>query len=407
MVVNLLSNAFKYTPPGRSIHLSLFYENSDVALQIRDTGIGISKDKQGRLFRRFESFNEDKSKPSTGIGLSIVKEMADRHRAVILFESEEKSGSTFTIVFKKGTAHFASDVTIDDSPGIVRLSEPKGDEEDMERIHSLGEEISDHPCVLIVEDDDDLRQFVRSILEGDYDVHEASDGKEGFEKALELIPDFIVSDIMMPEVDGIELLRKVRENIYTSHILFLLLTAKTTLDSKLEGFEYGADEYISKPFSVSYFKARVKNLLLRRGELQKYYRNRAVGRSKTLQDVNEDKNRAVNVKEITFIESINAFIKKHVGSNDFVIEDLAVEMGMSRTVFFKKLKGLTGLAPIEYVRDMLMRHAADLLENEDYSIKEVSYMVGMNDAKYFSKCFKKKFNMTPSEYRKKYTSMGT
>src|SRR5690554_388299 len=407
MVVNLLSNAFKYTPPGRSIHLSLFYENSDVALQIRDTGIGISKDKQGRLFRRFESFNEDKSKPSTGIGLSIVKEMADRHRAVILFESEEKSGSTFTIVFKKGTAHFASDVTIDDSPGIVRLSEPKGDEEDMERIHSLGEEISDHSCVLIVEDDDDLRQFVRSILEGDYDVHEASDGKEGFEKALELIPDFIVSDIMMPEVDGIELLRKVRENIYTSHILFLLLTAKTTLDSKLEGFEYGADEYISKPFSVSYFKARVKNLLLRRGELQKYYRNRAVGRSKTLQDVNEDKNRAVNVKEITFIESINAFIKKHVGSNDFVIEDLAVEMGMSRTVFFKKLKGLTGLAPIEYVRDMLMRHAADLLENEDYSIKEVSYMVGMNDAKYFSKCFKKKFNMTPSEYRKKYTSMGT
>lgn len=407
MVVNLLSNAFKYTPPGKSIHLSLFYENNDVALQIKDTGIGISKDKQGRLFRRFESFNEDKSKPSTGIGLSIVKEMADRHRAVIRVESEEKSGSSFTIFFKKGTVHFGSDVTIDDSPGIVRLSEPRGEAGDMERIHTLGEDISDHPCVLIVEDDDDLRQFVRSILESDYDVHEASNGKEGFEKALELIPDFIVSDIMMPEVDGIELLRKVRENIHTSHILFLLLTAKTTLDSKLEGFDQGADEYISKPFSVSYFKARVKNLLQRRGEMQKYYRSRGIGKSKALLKGKEDTDSAVNMKEIAFIESINTFIEEHVGNNDFVIEDLAVEMGMSRTVFFKKMKGLTGLAPIEYVRDILMQHAAYLLENADYTIKEVSYMVGMNDAKYFSRCFKKKFNLTPSEYKKKQVHMGS
>lgn len=408
MVVNLLSNAFKYTPPGKSIHLSLFDDNGEVALQVRDTGIGISKDKQGRLFRRFESFNEDKSKPSTGIGLSIVKELADRHGAKILVESEEKSGSSFTILFKKGTAHFGSDVTIDDSPVIVPLSEPKGETDVMDRTHTDYEEIRDHSCVLIVEDDDDLRQFVRSILESDYEVHEASNGKEGFEKALELIPDFIVSDIMMPEIDGIELLAKVRANIHTSHILFLLLTAKTTLDSKLEGFEQGADEYISKPFSVSYFKARVKNLLQRRGELQKYYRSRGIGKSKNaLLSGDDDTNRAVNGKEIAFIESINTFIKEHVGNNDFVIEDLAVEMGMSRTVFFKKLKGLTGLAPIEYIRDMLMQHAADLLENEDYSIKEVSYRVGMNDPKYFSKCFKKKFNMTPSEYKKYYANTGT
>ncbi|MEN6589306.1 MAG: response regulator, partial [Proteiniphilum sp.] len=264
------------------------------------------------------------------------------------------------------------------------------------------EQINDHPCVLVVEDDDDLRQFIRSILESEYEVHEASNGKEGFEKAMELIPDFIVSDIMMPEVDGIELLESVRKNIHTSHILFLLLTAKTTLDSKLEGFEQGADEYITKPFSVSYFKARVKNLLQRRSELQRYYRNLNHTSPVAFAQAKETKGTPVNEKELAFIRSVNTFIESHLGDNDFVIEDMAVEMGMSRTVFFKKLKGLTGLAPIEYVRDVLMQHAAEFLEQGDYAIKEVSYMVGMSDAKYFTKCFKKKFNMTPSEYKKIY-----
>jgi len=400
IVVNLLSNAFKYTPPGKIIHLSLFHDNGDVALQVRDTGIGISKDKQGRLFRRFESFNEDKSKPSTGIGLSIVKELADRHGAKILVESEEKYGSSFTIVFKKGTAHFGSDVTIDDSPRSWRVSGAQVEIEDADKSPCVYEEIGSHPCVLVVEDDADLRQFIRSILESDYVVYEASNGSEGFEKALELIPDFIVSDIMMPEIDGIELLAKVRANIHTSHILFLLLTAKTTLDSKLEGFEQGADEYISKPFSVSFFRAREKNLLQRRSELQQYYRNRNNTKPKIRSAENNRLLTPVSDKEMEFIGSVNSFIEDHLGTSDFVIEDLAVEMGMSRTVFFKKIKGLTGLAPIEYVRDILMQHAAELLENSDYSIKEISYRVGMNDPKYFAKCFKKKFNMTPSEYKK-------
>lgn len=407
IVVNLLSNAFKYTPAGKIIHLSLFDDNGDVALQVRDTGIGISKDKQGRLFRRFESFNEDKSKPSTGIGLSIVKELADRHGAKILVESEEKSGSSFTIVFKKGTAHFGSDVTIDDSPQSWRLSDTQVEPGDAGKSAFVYDEIGNHPCVLVVEDDADLRQFIRSILESEYEVYEASNGLEGFEKALELIPDFIVSDIMMPKVDGIELLAKVRADIHTSHILFLLLTAKTTLDSKLEGFEHGADEYISKPFSVSFFKARVKNLLQRRSELQQYYRNRNNTKPNIGSAENNDTHTPVSEKEMAFIGSVNSFIEEHLGNNDFVIEDLAVEMGMSRTVFFKKMKGLTGLAPIEYVRDILMQHAAELLENSDYSIKEISYRVGMNDAKYFAKCFKKKFNMTPSEYKKNATHLSS
>lgn len=404
IIVNLLSNAFKYTPSGRTIRVSVYNENSEVAIRIKDTGIGISKDKQERLFRRFESFNEDPSKPSTGIGLSIVKEMADKHRARIVVESDEQKGSTFTILFKTGTSHFGADVIIDETSGSMLSDETKGLQVVADEFTQVHEEISDTPCVLIVEDDDDLRQFIRSILEDEYEVHEASNGKEGFEKALELIPDFIVSDIMMPEIDGIEFLGNIRKNVLTSHVLFLLLTAKATLDSKLDGFEHGADEYITKPFSVSYFKVRVKNLLQRRSELQKYYRNRANVTSQIPLRKENVANTLVNEKDIDFIRSVNSFIEKQLGDNDFVIEDMAVEAGMSRTVFFKKLKGLTGLAPIEYVRDFLMQHAAELLQNGDYTIKEVAYKVGMNDAKYFTKCFKKKFNMTPSEYKKSYTS---
>ncbi len=402
IILNLLSNAFKYTPAGRSITVTLYNQTNELAVEVRDTGYGISKEKQGRLFRRFESFNEDKSKPSTGIGLSIVKELADKHHARITVESEVNQGSCFTLFFKKGIAHFGPEVTIDEITVKGGVTDPEEDLNDTMTPCDLYSPMNEHPLVLVVEDDEDLRQFIRSILEEDYEVHEASNGVEGFEKALELMPDFIVSDIMMPEADGMQLLENVRKNMQTSHILFLLLTAKTTLESKLEGFEQGADEYISKPFSVSFFKARVKSLLQRRNQLQDFYRNRVYHSSGKIAEEGSGNETAVNGKDLAFIQSINRFIEKHLGNNDYVIEDLAVEMGMSRSVFFKKVKGLTGLAPVEYVRDVLLQHAAEFLLQNDYTIKEVSYMVGMNDAKYFSRCFKNKYRMTPTEYRKNY-----
>lgn len=400
IILNLLSNAFKYTPSGKSINVTLYNQNNEFAVEIRDTGSGISKEKQARLFRRFESFNEDKSKPSTGIGLSIVKELADKHMARIAVESEVNQGSCFTLFFKKGIAHLGPEVTIDETTVSGRVSENEEVQNGSVAPCESFTHMNEHPLVLVVEDDEDLRQFIRSILEEDYEVHEASNGVEGFEKAQELIPDFIVSDIMMPEADGMELLENVRKNVQTSHILFLLLTAKTTLESKLEGFEQGADEYISKPFSVSFFKARVKSLLQRRNELQNFYRNRVYHSPGMLSEEASNNEAVANDKDLVFIQSINRFIEAHLGNNDYVIEDLAVEMGMSRSVFFKKVKGLTGLAPVEYVRDVLMQHAAVLLLQEDYTIKEISYMVGMNDAKYFSRCFKNKYQMTPTEYRR-------
>ncbi|MCW1736098.1 hybrid sensor histidine kinase/response regulator transcription factor [Anaerorudis cellulosivorans] len=402
ILVNLLSNAFKYTPMGKSIRLSVFEQNDKLAIQVADTGLGINKEKQSRLFKRFESFNEDKSKPSTGIGLSIVKDLADKHHADIQVESETGKGTTFTVLFKKGILHYDSDVLIKDSTETKQENKPSFINEVLNKNISLNEKTNEKTCILIVEDDEDLRQFIKSLLEIDYEVHEASNGKEGMKKALELIPDFIISDIMMPEMDGIKFLENVRKNIQTSHILFLLLTAKTTIDSKLEGFEHGADEYITKPFSVSYFQTRIKNLLKRRNELQQYYRNKGYSEPDKETIETSSLHNFINQQDADFLKSVDDFIQNHLGENDFVVEDLAREMGMSRTVFFKKIKGLTGLSPIEYIHEAMMQKAACLLKTGEFTVKEISFMLGISDTKYFTKCFKKKYSVTPGEYKKKH-----
>ena len=185
----------------------------------------------------------------------------------------------------------------------------------------------------------------------------------------------------------------------------MLLTAKTTIDSKLEGFEHGADEYITKPFSVSYFQTRIKNLLARRDEIQKYYRTKGkdISKIKTSNQKVFSQN-LINAQDSDFIKTIDAFIDKRLGDCEFVVEDLAKEVNMSRSVFFKKMKGLTGLSPIEYIRERTMQKAAELLISGEYSVKEVSFMIGISDTKYFSRNFKKKFEMTPGEFKKRYTN---
>ncbi|NDW10237.1 hybrid sensor histidine kinase/response regulator transcription factor [Dysgonomonas sp. 520] len=416
IVFNLLSNAFKYTPANKSIKVNIFNKNGGVAVQVEDEGVGITKEIQSRLFKRFASFNEDKNKPSTGIGLSMVKELVDKHHAKIYVESEPNVGSSFTVVFQKGTGHFDDDVHYSNNKEKSLKQELMSDPDEMEiandsNLSSLTKDIDEKPTVLVVEDDADLRNFIKTTLEDNYTIFEAEDGKEGLEKASRLMPDLIVSDIMMPEMDGMEFLQKIRHNINTSHILFVLLTAKTTLDSKIEGLDFGADEYITKPFSVPFFKARVKNLLERRKKIQSYYQEFISAQSNknddtdTPEDNNDNATFAPSTPNISsrdqdFMSSVITIIEDNIDNNEFMVEDLASKVGMSRTVFFKKIKSLTGLAPIEFIRDIVIQRAAQLLETGQYSVKEVSYMVGFSDSKYFSKCFKKKYNMTPSEYKR-------
>ncbi|MFV0471497.1 MAG: two-component regulator propeller domain-containing protein [Paludibacteraceae bacterium] len=412
IIVNLLSNAFKYTPSGKSIQVVVKNEGNTLSVIVKDEGVGISKEKQKKLFNRFESFSEDKSKPSTGIGLNLIKELADKHTAKVAVESEEKMGSTFTVSFQKGLTHFDKSVEIiaaskknEDYKDTVQDALPENDIETI--VHTKKEKHT----ILIVEDEEDLRTFIRTILEEDYKVYEAEDGADGMKKALKICPDFIVSDIMMPNVDGIEFLHSLRKEKSTSHIPVILLTAKSTIETKLEGLEYGADDYITKPFSVTYFRARIANLLRQRENLQKIYRDSLIpfgGKQESIKPetrINEFQPQPVHIasQDETMMKKVMELIEKNMDNYDFSVEEISKYVGMSRSVFFKKLKSLTGFSPIEFVRDIKMKRAAQLLSTGELMVKEVASMVGILDTRYFSKCFKTKYGTIPQDYKSQST----
>lgn len=405
LIFNLLSNSLKHTSRGKTIQVMITNSPKDntVSLEVRDEGKGMSKEILNKLFTRFASFNHDKNKPSTGIGLSIVKEIVDKHHATISVSSEVNKGSSFTIHFLTGIQHFENDTNVtyiynDSTKEQVPVTEDTEvfEKGDPETPISLEDE-SQHETILIVEDDSDLRRFIRTILEPHYDVIEAGNGKEGYRIATTSIPDFILSDIMMPEMDGVELLQNIRSNTGTSHIPFILLTAKTDIESKLSGLDYGADDYITKPFSVKYLRARIDNVIEQRKRLYDFY---SIGkRPSVLPEEKQETEHQITLQDELFIKKVQEIIEKNIDNSDFLIDNLVAELAMSRTVFFKKLKSLTGLAPVEFIRDIKIKYAARLIESQQYTIKEVSFMIGISDTKYFTQCFKKIFNMTPSEYK--------
>jgi signal transduction histidine kinase/DNA-binding response OmpR family regulator/ligand-binding sensor domain-containing protein len=393
IVMNLLSNAFKYTPDNQSIRVLVKSNEKYLQVEVADEGCGIPKEKQKNLFTRFMSLNEDKSKPSTGIGLSIVKDLTDKHGGKLTIESEENEGSIFTVSFLRGTAHFGKEVEIRTTLTLPPSGEiPSGESNEKE------ESTEKKRSILVVEDDVDLRLFIKTVLEENYIVLEADNGLEGLEKARNFSPDFIVSDIMMPQMDGIRLLRELRENIGTSHIPVILLTAKTTIESKLEGLTYGADDYITKPFNVPYFKARIRNLFKQREQLQEIYRSQWTEIFPKVSEP-EPKPFVITQQDENLLKKAVRIIEENLDNSEFSIDDLVSGVGMSRSVFFNKVKSLTGLAPIEFIRDLKMKKAAELLSSGDYLVKEVSYMIGISDTKYFGKCFKAKFGVTPIEYK--------
>lgn len=404
LIFNLLSNAFKYTPVEKTIEVNIFNSKKEnaIAIQIKDEGRGMGKEIMNKLFTRFSSFNKDKSKPSSGIGLSIVKEVADKHHAKILVDSEINKGSSFTVLFPIGIDHFKNDENITfsyekESDSIPTETSQKTEQKE----NSINFEKNEKPentkeTILIVEDDPDLRHFIITILKPYYEVLEAANGKEGFELAAKEIPDFIISDIMMPELDGVGLLQKIRSTSEISHIPIILLTAKTDLDSKLEGFDYGADDYITKPFSVKYLRTRIDNIIRQRKLLYNLFTTEKGTSARPERKKEEHK---ITPQDELFIKKTKEEIERNIDNSDYMVDDLALAMAMSRTVFFKKLKSLTGFSPIEFIRDIKIKHAAKLLKSQEHTIKEISFMIGISDTKYFTQCFKNIFGITPSEYR--------
>jgi len=407
LVFNLLSNAVKNTPSGRSIEVNVFKKDDNIAVQVRDEGKGMSKDVLSKLFTRFASFNSDKSKPSTGIGLSIVKEVIDKHHAKIQVDSDVDRGSSFTVLFPLGLDHFVNDINVNiayplddktedgEKDEHILLTDVQSETDEANKDRNKEE---DRQTVLIVEDDPDLRGFIQTILSDDYKIYEAENGKEGYDLAVKILPDFILSDIMMPEMDGVEFLQKIRENHDTSHIPFILLTAKSSIEDKLDGIGYGADDYMTKPFNVKLLKAKVNGIIQQRKRLYSMFSG-GKPQQFAAPEKQEEQPFKMTTQDELFLSRVKDVIEENIDDSDFLVDDLVATTSVSRKVFFKKIKSLTGLAPVEFIREVKIKYAAELLKTQQYMVKEVSYMVGFSDIKYFTQCFKKMYGMTPSQYR--------
>ena len=422
IIFNLLSNAFKYTPNGKMIKVFIHEDKDTVSIGVQDQGIGIAENKKKSIFVRFENMvDRNLFNPSTGIGLSLVKELVEMHKALISVDSKLGEGSCFKIDFQKGKEHYDDSVEFmqDDATVCLEVQRQQTEEtvspqSETEREAQENEDMATSKgLMLLVEDNAELRIFLRSIFSPEYRIVEAADGMEGCDKALKLLPDIIISDVMMPEKDGIAMTRELRADMTTSHIPIVLLTAKSSIESKLEGLEYGADDYITKPFSATYLKARVKNLLVQRQKLQVLYRQDLMSAGmaipvsdeqteKRLTDNPEtDKSPVMSPNDRKFMDRLVEFMEKNMDNGELIVDDFVHELAVSRSVFFKKLKTLTGLAPIEFIKEMRINRAVQLIETGEYSMTQISYMVGINDPRYFSKCFKQKMGMTPTEYRDK------
>lgn len=400
IIFNLLSNAFKFTPDGKAVSVRTYLDNGEGVIEVADKGCGMPKDKLSIIFERYTTLqNFSLTKQSgTGIGLSLVKEIVDLHKASVSVESEPNEGTTFSIRLKPGVDHF--DNTVD----IVINDETKNSETQEVKKNSQENNAQEMPKLLIVEDNEQLREFLRSVLGKRFLIVEAANGEQGLEASQRELPDFILTDIMMPVMDGMEMVRKVRANEQTSHIPIILLTAKTDMQSKIECLKIGANDYITKPFSMAYLEARIDNILAEREKWQERYKNNLIS-NRTFDAEEKEKGEETTPqeplapKDDAFMRSIVEIINKNMDNSEFSVEDLQDELKIGKWNLTSKVKALVGLTPMEFIRETRLSHAADLIDNSDYNMTQITYMIGMSDSRYFSRCFKQKYGVTPTEYK--------
>lgn len=391
IVDNLVSNAIKYTDQGR-ITVSVDRVETEgkkyVEIGVHDTGHGISKAALPRIFDRFYQENGAHQASGTGIGLALVKNLVILHEAEIHVDSEVDKGSSFIVRFQE------DEVYPNALHGEVQ-KESLLDVEPKEVAQHDGREI-----LLVVEDNPDIRTYIADVFANDFDVKEAVDGQEGLQMALDIIPDMIISDVMMPNMDGNELCRRIKENVRTSHVPIILLTAKEGNEAKEEGYESGADSYLTKPFSSSLLRTRVQNLVEQRRRLLAVFQAKPVAGTDSLQQKHELLKRAMGEKDRAFLDRLNLVLDEHIG-DDLDISLLTDALNMSTSTLYRKMKGLTGIGTNEYIRHYRMEYAERLLLNENCSISDAAFRVGMNSVGYFRKCFKEVFGEYPTEYLKK------
>lgn len=390
ILFNLLSNAFKFTPEHGSVTVNIQLETGEkerwLVIQVKDTGIGIPADKQEKIFDRFFQNELPKSivNQGSGIGLSITKEFARSHNGTVTVESEVGMGSTFTVRLPVTEVFHHAEETANEA--IFTTSESEAANPVEAEFEASG---SRKPLLLLVEDNEDFRFYLKDNLKFEFRILEAKDGQEGWRQVLRYIPDLIVSDVMMPEMNGIELCRKVKEDQRVSHIPIILLTARTEEEQKLEGLQTGADDYITKPFNFEILTSRIRNLILQREKFQKAFPAQ-----------HEIKASELNITSLDtkFIENAIRCVEENVSNADFSVEDLSKMLGISRANFYKKTISLTGKSPLEFIRTIRLQHAAQLLERSQLTVAEVAYQVGFNNPKYFARYFKEEYNELPSAY---------
>ena len=396
---NLLSNAFKFTPEGGEVVVSVRsntksekYPEGFAEIVVRDNGVGIASEHQRKIFNRFYQVDNSQTRQydGTGIGLAITKEFVELHHGEIIVMSEVGKGTSFTVRLPLGHAHLQSDEVVESMESDESVVEPGI--ETVIRHEQFVVEQPNRETILIIEDNIDLRYYIRENLPPHYRVIEASDGSQGIEMALREIPDLIISDLMMPNADGITVCKKLKMDEKSSHIPIILLTAKADIESKLEGLDSRADDYISKPFDMDELKIRVKNLIDNRKKLQEKYAHQVMLKPRSLQVQSSDER---------FLQKILTIVENHIADTSFGVDLFAREVGMSTAQLYRKVNALTAQTPNDFIRNMRLQRAADLIHQRVGNVADVAYQVGFNNLSYFAKCFKEKFGETPSNYQKK------
>ena len=405
VINNLMSNAIKYTPEG-SITLSLTMpEDNTIAIAVEDTGYGIDKDALPHICDRYYQENGNHQASGTGIGLALVKSLATLHQAELTVESEKGRGSKFTFSLKADRT-YPEALHKDDNQD---LATAENAEENETTSKEPTEDI--RPLLLIVEDNADIRLYIEESLHEDYRIIQACNGREGMEQAFSKVPDIIVSDIMMPEMDGIKMTHILKEDIRTSHIPIILLTAKTSIIDQEEGYDSGADSYLTKPFSAKLLHSRIRNILSGRRRLADYIVQKNISQFETSADEQQTSQKATEEKEDAmtcqisnldkkFLEKLNKLIENHISTDDLDMAFMTDKMAMSHSTFYRKVKALTGMSANEYIKKAKLRHSMTLLKKGEYSIAEVAILAGFNNLGNFRESFKREFGKSPSEILK-------
>jgi len=410
VIFNLLANAFKFTPAGGKITIEIkkekpvvkFISDEEVQIQIKDSGRGISKEHLSLIFDRFYQVEKSQDFQGTGLGLSLSKGFIKLHHGKIKVESETGIGTTFFIRLPLGNLHLNKDEMIDSQT--FQFSNLHHERQISNEIHFNPEfskaqetelkisEKDEKPVILIVEDQKDVREYIKESLGESYVIFEAENGLKGLLQVEEEEPDLIISDIMMPEMDGLEMTRKLKSELKTCHIPIILLTAKASQEQKLEGLEEGADSYIPKPFNQRHLQVRVKKLLELRKKIHESYKGKLV--------VDEEENQ-ISRMDKKFLHKISKIVEEHLDKEEISVEELSGMIGLSRVHLYRKVKKLTGLSVSEFVRSIKLRLSLDLIKNSGKSISEIAYEVGFSSPSYFTKCFKEQFGISPTEFAKK------